>query len=106
MQPVPWVLRVSMRGAAKRLQCPAVDQEIDALGPAAVAAFDQHRFGAEREQPLCLRLHFGFVAGRGTSSNAAASGRLGVKTPRVRDELAQGPDRVGTQQMLRRNSRP
>ena len=52
VQPVPWVLRVAMRAAASRATALRLDQQIDALGPAAVAALDQHRLGAEREQAL------------------------------------------------------
>ena len=40
-----------------------VDQQVDALGAAAVAALDQHRLGAEREQRSRLVAHLGLVVG-------------------------------------------
>ena len=63
VQPVPWVFWVATRGAARRGTPCGLDQEVDASGAAAVAALDQHRAGAEREQALGLRAHRGFVGG-------------------------------------------
>ena len=61
VQPVPWVLRVSTRGAASRRQLIGLDEKIDAFRPAAVSAFDQHRSRAKCQQLLALGLHFVFV---------------------------------------------
>ena len=81
VQPVPWVLRVAMRGAAKRAigvaRRPA-DRRSPGRSPWPPLISTALR--AEREQPLRLRAHLGFVCASGASSSAAASGRFGVIT--------------------------
>ena len=54
VQPVPWVLRVAMRSADKRVVVVRLHQQVDALGPVVVAALDQHRLGAELEDAVRL----------------------------------------------------
>ncbi len=57
-----------------------------------MAALDQHRAGAEREQLFRLRAHLGFRrAPSGASSSAAASARLGVTHAHAPDQVAQRP---------------
>ena len=74
VQPVPWLLRVAMRGAASRVHAARVDQKIDALRPLAVTALDQHGARAERQQTLGLRAHLGFAV-------RAAACRSGPRLP-------------------------
>src|SRR5215470_770622 len=44
-------------------ECTRLDQEIDALGAAAMTAFEEHRPRPQRQQPLALLAHLGLVAG-------------------------------------------
>ena len=77
-----------------------VDQQIDALGAAAVAALDQHRLArrARAVARACARISSSSAA-IGASSSAAASGRFGVITSaRGISTRRSAVDRVGRQQ--------
>ena len=50
VQPVPWVSRVAMRSPMTRIDAVAVASRSVLSAPPGMAAFHQHRVGAEREQ--------------------------------------------------------
>ena len=62
VQPVPCVFAVSICSAASRATAFGVDQQVDRFRALRMPALDQHRLRAEREQPLGLLAHLGFVA--------------------------------------------
>ena len=71
--------------------------------PAAVAALDQHRLGAEREQALGLIAHDGFVFGDRRVEQRRGLGQIGRQHQRLRDQqAAQLLDRIGLEQPVAR----
>ena len=68
-------------GTAGRL-----DQEVDALGPLAVTALDEHRLRAQRQQPLALPAHLRLGIGDRRFEQRRRFRQVGRDEERPRDE--------------------
>ena len=102
-QPVPWVFLVAMRGAASAMAPLGRDEIVDALGALPVAALDQHRAAAHRQQPLALALDRGFVIGNRLIEQRRGFRHIGRDQRCQRNEFcAQRIDGFGCQQPIAR----
>ena len=106
VQPLPWVLTVAIRGAAKRLQASALPEHRRCPAPLAVAALDQHRAGAQRNKPLRLIPHLGLVARDRQIEQGRRLGQVRGDQPRPGESAGAARRSRRRAAIFRRKSRP